>query len=188
MDAFVVEEGGAGDVELLEPLWVAVHHRHQQAMPHLGPYVSDAETWRERRAMYDGLFAERDPVLLLGRHREELAGYALGYTMPVAGTWLSDTWATGDRIGEVESLSVLPEYRGRGLGSRLLGDLHERLRRQGAGDLIVGALAGNADAIRLYQRHGYRPTWLYLSRLEGRGSSAGSPQATRAEWLDFNPT
>jgi len=181
MDAFVVEEGGAADVDSLEPLWVAVHHQHQQAMPHLGPYVSDAETWRERRSLYDQLFAEHDPVLLLGRHHGELAGYALGYTMPVAGTWLADTWATGDRIGEVESLSVLPEYRGRGLGSRLLGDLHQRLHQQGAADLILGALAGNADAIRLYQRHGYRPTWLYLSRLEGRESDAASPRATCAD-------
>jgi len=181
MDAFVVEEGGAAHVELLESLWVAVHHQHQQAMPHLGHYVSDAETWRERRRLYDQLFAEHDPVLLLGRHHDELAGYALGYTMPVAGTWLADTWATGDRIGEVESLSVLPAYRGRGLGSRLLGALHERLHHQGAVDLMIGALAGNVDAIRLYERHGYRPTWLYLSRLEGRDSDAESPRATCAD-------
>ena len=181
MDAFVVEEGGAADVELLESMWVAVHHQHQQAMPQLSPYVSDAETWRERRGLYDRLFAEHDPVLLLGRHHDELVGYALGYTMPAAGTWLADTWVTGDRIGEVESLSVLPEYRGRGLGSRLLGDLQECLHRQGAVDFILGALAGNADAIRLYQRHGYRPTWLYLSRLEGRGSDAEPPQATCAD-------
>ena len=26
----------------------------------------------------------------------------------------------------------------------------------------------NADAIRLYERRGYRPTWLYLSKFEGR--------------------
>jgi ribosomal protein S18 acetylase RimI-like enzyme len=181
MDAFVVEEGSAADVELVESLWVAVHHQHQRAMPELSPYVSDSETWRERRALYDQLFAEHDPVLLLGRHHEEVVGYALGYTMPVAGTWLADTWATGDRIGEVESLSVLPEYRGRGLGSRLLGDLQERLQQQGAVDLIVGALAGNADAIRLYQRQGYRPTWLYLSRLEGREGEAEAPQPTRAD-------
>jgi ribosomal protein S18 acetylase RimI-like enzyme len=168
VDGFVVEQSGVADVELLEPLWVAVHRQHQHAMPQLRPYVSDAQTWRERRAPYAELFAEHDPVLLLGRAEGQLAGYALGYTMPASGTWLADTWATGDRIGEVESLSVLPAYRGQGLGSRLLEQLHERLREQGAKDLIVGALAGNDDAIRLYRRHGYQPTWLYLSRLDGR--------------------
>jgi hypothetical protein len=35
-------------------------------------------------------------------------------------------------------------------------------------DLVLGALAGNADDIRLYERHGYQPTWLYLSRFSKR--------------------
>ena len=171
MQAYVVEEGGAGDLDLLEPLWVAVHHQHREAMPHLAPYVSDATTWSERRALYAQLFADHDAVLLLARHDGALVGYALGYSMPATGTWLADTWVTGERIGEVESLSVLPEHRGRGLGSRLLEALHDQLRDRGARDFILGALAGNADAIRLYQRHGYTPTWLYLSRLDGRGGA-----------------
>jgi ribosomal protein S18 acetylase RimI-like enzyme len=174
MDEFVVERGGEVDLALLEPLWVAVHHQHQRAMPELRPYVSDAETWRERRALYERLFAEQDPILLLGRQSGRLVGYALGYAMPAHATWLADTWATGERVGEVESLSVLPEYRGQGLGSRLLDELHRGLREQGARDLILGALAGNDDAIRLYERHGYRPTWLYLSRLDGRDDSGRS--------------
>ena len=36
----------------------------------------------------------------------------------------------------------------------------------------LGALAGNADAIRLYERRGYQPTWLYLSKLSGRSRSS----------------
>ncbi|MGC4110138.1 MAG: GNAT family N-acetyltransferase [Nocardioides sp.] len=168
MDAYVVEEGGVADLGLLEPMWLAVHHQHQRAMPHLRPYVDDATSWQEHRLVYEELYAEHDPVLLLARGGDDLAGYALGYTMPAGGTWLSDTWATGDVIGEVETLSVLPEHRGRGLGSRLLEQLHERLREQGARDVLLGALAGNADALRLYERHGYRPTWLYLTRLDGR--------------------
>jgi ribosomal protein S18 acetylase RimI-like enzyme len=180
MDAFVVAPGGVADVDLLEPLWVAVHHQHQRAMPELRPYVDDATTWRERRTLYEQLFAEQDPILLLGRHTGRLVGYALGYTMPATGTWLADTWETGARIGEVESLSVLPEYRGRGLGSELLEQLHERLRDRGARDLVLGALPGNTDAIRLYERHGYRPTWLYLSRLDGRDAAPvpGRPRST----------
>jgi ribosomal protein S18 acetylase RimI-like enzyme len=178
MEEFVVERGGMADLDLVEPLWVAVHHQHQRAMPELRPYVSDATTWRERRSLYDQLFAERDPILLLGRYDGDLAGYALGYTMPATGTWLADTWSTGERVGEVESLSVLPRYRGRGLGSRLLEALHEGLREQGARDFVLGALAGNADAIRLYRRHGYRPTWLYLSRLDGRDTDPSFDRET----------
>ena len=35
-------------------------------------------------------------------------------------------------------------------------------------DLVLGVLPGNEDAIRLYERRGYRPTWSYLSKFEGR--------------------
>jgi ribosomal protein S18 acetylase RimI-like enzyme len=173
-DAVDLERGGVNDLDLLEPLWVAVHHQHQQAMPELRPYVSDATTWLERRALYARLFDEHEPVLLLARDGDRLVGYGLGYAMPVTGTWLADTWTTGERIGEIESLSVLPEYRGRGLGSRLMEQLHERLAEKGVRDFVLGALAGNADALRLYGRHGYRPTWLYLSRFEGRDGAAHS--------------
>jgi ribosomal protein S18 acetylase RimI-like enzyme len=83
-------------------------------------------------------------------------------------SWIEDTWQTGDRIGEIESLSVLPEYRGSGLGSELLDRLETHLRERGVDDFMLGALAGNADAIRLYQRRGYTPTWLYLSKFAGR--------------------
>jgi len=178
MDGFVVEPGGIEDLDSLEPLWVAVHHQHQRAVPELAPYVSDEETWREHVVVYRELYAEHDPVLLIARADGRLAGYALGYTMPASGTWLADTWATGAHLGEIETLSVLPEYRGRGVGSMLLDQLHESLRQRGAEDFILGALAGNADAIRLYERHGYRPTWLYLSRLAGRGEPTDTQPAT----------
>jgi len=54
------------------------------------------------------------------------------------------------------------------LGSELLSRLEEHLNTIGVKDLILGALPGNTDAIRLYERRGYQPTWLYLSRLAGR--------------------
>jgi ribosomal protein S18 acetylase RimI-like enzyme len=52
-----------------------------------------------------------------------------------------------------------------GLGSR-----RPVLDGLGVKDLILGALPGNTDAIRLYERRGYQPTWLYLSRFDGRSS------------------
>ena len=160
--------GTADDLPLLEPLWVAVHHRHAQTMPHLAPYVSDGDTWAIRSALYRELLAKPDTLLLLAFDDQSAVGYGLAHVLPVEDSWIPDTWQTGARIGEIESLSVLPEYRGSGLGSLLLDRLETHLRARGAQDLILGVLPGNADAIRLYERRGYQPTWLYLSRFEGR--------------------
>jgi ribosomal protein S18 acetylase RimI-like enzyme len=166
--AWRLRTGGAEDLDLLEPLWVAVHHRHAETMPELGPYVSDDDTWRVRRALYSGLLAKPDTLLLIADADDRAVGYGLAHVLPVDETWIPDTWRTGPRIGEIESLSVLPQFRGSGLGSEMLRRLEVHLTAQGVQDLILGALAGNNDAIRLYERRGYRPTWLYLSRFQGR--------------------
>jgi ribosomal protein S18 acetylase RimI-like enzyme len=160
-----VTRGSLADVPALEPLWIAVHHRHMEAMPELAPYVSDAASWSARRALYAELMAKPETVLLLARTAAAgLVGYALGHVLRAEDTWLADTWASGPRIGEVESLAVSPAHRNRGIGTRLLGELERVFAGQGVTELILGVLPGNEAALRLYQRRGYRPTWMYLSR------------------------
>jgi ribosomal protein S18 acetylase RimI-like enzyme len=168
MAALRIVKGSAQDVPALEPLWVAVHHVHQASMPELAPYVSDAETWAELRRHYEHLFEKPDTQLLLAFDGDELIGYALTHVLPVEETFIPDTWRTGERIGELESLSVLPSHRGQGIGTALLDAVDDAFEARGIRDVIVGALAGNVDALRLYERRGFRPTWLYLSRFDGR--------------------
>jgi ribosomal protein S18 acetylase RimI-like enzyme len=168
MAALRIVKGSAGDVPKLEPLWVAVHHVHQESMPELAPYVSDAETWAELSRHYEHLFEKPETELLLAFDGDELVGYALTHVLPVEETFIPDTWRTGERIGELESLSVLPSHRGEGIGGALLDAVDDAFERRGIRDVIVGALPGNVGALRLYERRGFRPTWLYLSRFEGR--------------------
>jgi ribosomal protein S18 acetylase RimI-like enzyme len=160
--------GSAADIDALAPLWMAVHEHHAASMPELAPYVDATTSWAARRRLYEELLAKPDTTLLLARDGGELCGYGMAHVMPVEETWVADTWASGPRIGEIESLGVLPAWRGAGIGGALLDGLHEALAAQGVTDLVLGVLPGNAAAIRLYERHGYRPTWAYMSRLEGR--------------------
>jgi ribosomal protein S18 acetylase RimI-like enzyme len=160
--------GSLADLPLLEPLWVSVHHHHAEVMPDLAPYVADQQTWAVRRQLYAELLAKPDTVLLLASANGTVIGYGLAHVMPASDTWVADTWETGDRIGEIESLAVQPDYRGHGVGSRLLTALSAELAAAGVRDLVLGVLPGNAAAIRLYQRHGFQPTWTYLSRFTGR--------------------
>jgi ribosomal protein S18 acetylase RimI-like enzyme len=168
MEGVTLSRGTAQDIPRLEPLWVGVHHQHAASMPELAPYVSDEETWRERRALYEELFRKPDTFLFLATLGGELIGYALVHVTPAAETWAGDTWVTGERIAELESISVLPEHRGRGIGSLLFDACHREIEGLGVDDVIIGLLPGNEGALRLYERHGYRPTWLYLSRFGGR--------------------
>jgi ribosomal protein S18 acetylase RimI-like enzyme len=136
-------------------------------MPELAPYVGDDVTWAFHRDHYAELLARPDSVLLLAHVDGELAGYALGCVHDVDDTWIADTWETGSRMGEVESLSVAAPYRGAGIGTTLLDALEAHFHGAGIEDIIIGVLPGN-PAAGLYERVGYRPTWLYLSKFRGR--------------------
>jgi ribosomal protein S18 acetylase RimI-like enzyme len=81
---------------------------------------------------------------------------------------------TGKNVGEIESVSVLPAYRGQGIGTSPLDRLEQELTDVGVDDLILGVLPGNGAAIRMYERRGYRPTWLYMSRFVGRSAPPAS--------------
>lgn len=163
-----IHPAGVAELHLVEPLWVAVHHRHAESMPQLRPYVSDARTWSVRRALYEQLLAKPETLLLMAFVDGTAVGYGLAHALAIDETWIPDTWETGPRIGEIESLSVRPRLRGSGLGSELLTRLEDHLLALGIEDVILGALPGNSDAIGFYERRGYQATWLYLSRFRGR--------------------
>jgi hypothetical protein len=43
----------AAGIDRLRPMWLALHHHHQSVAPHLGPFVSDDESWANRKRQYE---------------------------------------------------------------------------------------------------------------------------------------
>ena len=163
-----IARAGAEALDRLRPLWLVLHHHHQAVGgPALGPYVGDEASWAARRALYAG-FLERGGFAVLAERDGRLAGYAMVAVTPVQETLMPDTWRTGDRVAEVETLVVAPDARGAGLGAAMLDRIDEELAAEGVEDVLIGAIVTNTDAIRLYKRRGFRPAWLYLLRLGGR--------------------
>jgi ribosomal protein S18 acetylase RimI-like enzyme len=62
----------------------------------------------------------------------------------------------GAAVARLYSLATRPEARGKGVGSALLAAAAEAARRHGCRALRLEVRTGNADAIRLYERHGFR--------------------------------
>jgi ribosomal protein S18 acetylase RimI-like enzyme len=163
-----IARAGAEAFDRLRPLWLELHHHHQAVGGHaLGPYVDDDTSWEACRATYAQLLA-RDGFVLLAERGEDLVGYALVAIMPASETLLDDTWRVGERVAEIETVCVAPSERGAGIGSALLDRVDEELEDAGIADVLIGAVATNTDAIRLYERRGFRPAWLYMFRLAGR--------------------
>lgn len=165
----VVSHVGGEAIARLEPLWLELHRHHQRVGGDtLGPYVSDAESWTARRSLYKRVLACPPSFALTAERDEALLGYCVVAVTPATQTWLPDTWGTGPRIAEIESLCVTAQARGAGLGSLMLDRVDAELAAAGIDDVIIGALNGNDDATRLYQRRGFRPAMTYMTRLADR--------------------
>jgi ribosomal protein S18 acetylase RimI-like enzyme len=147
----------------VEPLFKAMHEHHRAGGPRAAevrPFRSADAAWERRLAHYRGLFEARRAHLILA----EEDGRAIGYAM-VSEIGGQATLQTGARMAELESLSVLPDERGAGVGTALMAATHELVRELGIDELMLYVMDGNERALRFYERYGMRP---YLSVLVGR--------------------
>lgn len=145
------------EIGLVEPLWNALREHHTALAPTLDSPRTRDESWARRRAQYEMWLVEPGSFILLA----EQAGSPVGYAM-VRLRSASPTWSSSERAGEIETLSVLPEMRGQGVGTALIGAVREHVEPLGLGELSLHVLAGNDNATRFYERHGFSPfaTWM----------------------------
>lgn len=157
MEDLRIVRAGPERIDDLEPLWKSLHAHHRTVPPALPgiPMREVDDTWPRRRAEYEEWLAEPDAFVLIAEHGEGPVGYALVHFHRPA----DDCWVTRERFAELESLAVLPEARGRGIGGALMREVYAELRRIGVRELVIGVLATNERALRFYEREGFRP-WM----------------------------
>ncbi|GAA2809760.1 GNAT family N-acetyltransferase [Nonomuraea dietziae] len=154
-----LRRGGAEFIGRLEPLWLALHEHHKSVQPGFA-YFSDERSWELRRSCYRRwILQEGSFILLAERHSR-----AVGYAFVEVQSGPDDTWVTGSRVAELKTLSVAPAERGKGVGTLLLDEVDDELNRLGIGDLLIGTLAANSGAQRLYERRGLRPVLMHYAR------------------------
>ncbi|NIJ40517.1 ribosomal protein S18 acetylase RimI-like enzyme [Parvibaculum indicum] len=59
------------------------------------------------------------------------------------------------RYAMILDVSVTPDARGQGIGRQLIQEIEERARERGLGEVRLGVLGSNSNAIRLYEKLGY---------------------------------
>ncbi len=137
----------------LEPVWNALQAHHTEITPDLGsqtPKRSLADAWRIRRSKYEHWLDDPDTFFVVAETNGKPVGYAfVTIGLPYAG------WATGDRLAELETLSVLAEHRGAAIGAALLDAVWRRLDELGVEDMAITTTVTNVNAQRFYERHGF---------------------------------
>lgn len=156
-----IREGGPELLDFLEPLWLTLFDHHIEGGAAGLPSIPRSKSWPLRRAHYERLLATPGAFVLLAIRKGRAVGYALVHVHEGA----DDTWPTGDRIGDIESLALVPEERGRGLGTHLLDLAEKRLAQHGIETVQLSVMAGNDRALEFYERRGMVPILVTVMRL-----------------------
>jgi ribosomal protein S18 acetylase RimI-like enzyme len=138
----VVRRGGAQDVRFLRDM---LHHAYY---------------WKERAPEDTGPGPVALYVKAWGRPGDT-AVIAIDGGFPAGAAWYRlfprDRPGYGfvdERTPEL-AIAVVPNARGKGVGSALLGALLDRARVEGYGAISLSVDRNNAGAIELYERHGF---------------------------------
>ena len=153
-DPFEIRSLPVREIERLRGLWLELRSHHETVAPQLPAHVSEDDSWERRRALYETWLAEPDAFALVAAKpgEDEPLGYAL---VSIDGP--DDTWETGGRRAELQTLAVAPHARGDGVGGRLMDAVGAQLDRLGIPGLFVAVVATNTDAIRFYERRDFVP-------------------------------
>jgi ribosomal protein S18 acetylase RimI-like enzyme len=154
-----IVRGGVERVPDLEPLTRSLWRHHVTVDPDIPgiPPRDEDGWWQIRSDRYREWLAEPDSFLLLAEDDEVPVGYAL---VTVHG--IDDSHLTGDRFAELQSLAVLDDRRGDGIGTTLLRQVYREVRAAGIEEMAIGVMVSNGAAQRLYEREGFRP-WLTIN-------------------------
>lgn len=163
MNDVIIERLPAERLDELEPLWHAM--LDQVVLENsVVPIRPAAESWPLRRTVYKDLLQRPEAFALVARRGDEIIGYAM-----VKIEDADAVWYTGELQAELESLALLPNERGKGLGTRLLDTVDEELAKLRVTDLTIGVDVNNTGAKRFYERRGFRGGFLLMYGRPGGG-------------------
>lgn len=165
-----IVEGSAERLDDVASLWRAMHEHDAEVaagVREIAAFRGAEDAWQRRRDEFERSMQAGDAWLLIAEREGSPVGFAF--------VRIRDgdrSFETGERMGELEALSVEPELRRWGIGSLLMEELERRLAAAGIGFIGLAVIAGNEDALSFYRRWGMVPSHI---RCLGRTLSDGGP-------------
>lgn len=141
----------ASDVAQLEPLYRELARYHNEVSAHFGGSFPGVPIEDQLRECSEDLVGGKAEVAVIEGHDEVVA--------------LCKVDVVGDR-GYLDELVVMPEHRGRGLGSRLMDWADGVFRKRDVRQVELRVVVGNESARRFYERRGFLPSVLEMRRLQ----------------------
>lgn len=151
-----IKEYSSEDIDnSLKKLWIKLAQEMYELEHFTLPSESNANLWLdylrseiiERRGFLLGAF---DETKLVGF---AAASYARRFPMQVS-----------ERMGTINDLFVLPKYRRKGIGSKLVVDCLKKMESGDVDSVRINLVSGNESALALYQKVGFEVYRLSVKR------------------------
>lgn len=154
---FLIRPGTEADLENMALVTERAYaESRNQLPPDVLPKDSDDYKELQERAHYDGYWS------LLALDGDKLAGFVAGYP----GNWKGQD--DGSNSEYLYLLMVDPDYQGKGVGPRLLGDVIENAKQKNRRSLALWVEEGLKNAIALYEHKGFKNTEHDISDRHGK--------------------
>ncbi|MBO3128905.1 GNAT family N-acetyltransferase [Dermatophilus congolensis] len=159
------------DIAKVKPLWKQMVSEYATISGGKWRVLEPHEAWQLRFQEYLAWINDASGLVFIaidqtpdenGNVEDKAVGYAaIRFVSP------DSTFDMGETRGELESLVVLPDYRGRGIASDLLAACRKELMRREISYWTTSTLTDNAATIHLFQKNGFKPFLLRMGqRLE----------------------
>jgi ribosomal protein S18 acetylase RimI-like enzyme len=149
MAAVRISAAGAERLDAIEPLWLMLSAHHGDLTPPDLPVRAPAAGWTARRERYRRAL-EDGALLFLAEGPDGVVGYAFAHPRSAPESLAIE------RLLEVETVAVLAEARGMGVGTALIEAVEGWAREHGFEYLAVSVRTANEGAKGLYERRGFR--------------------------------
>jgi len=147
---FKITSGGLEVLDDIKELWELLNTHHRDRAPHFSA-VFAGKTFADRKEAILAHAAGGLCVLLARDNTGKLMGYCVNTI-------------DEKRVGEIDSLFILPEYRGKGLGEILVEMSVSWLNEQGVTKIFLEVAAGNEQVLEFYSRFGFYPAKIRLEQ------------------------
>ena len=136
--------GNARQIDKITPLWQELNSQHLRLSPYFKDYYKTLTFEDRKRAILQRALGGEVRVDLAYDEAEKLVGYCV---------------CSIDKLqtGEIDSIFVISECRGKGIGATLMEKALEWLKSKGSKKNIVSVAVGNEMAYVFYEQFGFYP-------------------------------
>lgn len=144
-------------LDIVSALWQKQREYHRALSQHFAGRLDRMTFDLRKRGLLD---RSREGAMRIDLARDMDTGELVGYCISTV---------YGDRQGEIESIYIKPDYRGSGIGDKLMKRALRWMDEYPVNSKVLAVGAGNEEVFAFYSRYSFYPRTTILEQIEGGG-------------------